>query len=371
MGQQTNEVMSAVSAAIKDVDFSKVPDAALAHEAPVVETPAVEEKVETPVVEEKKVDDKKVDEKVVVEDPKDEIEVDQPAVDDKGAPVEGGEKKKRKYMPTERHEAVLKKARGEHETAIADVHKKYAEYESPDFKERIGALKLAESDVNGFLDVLERVPAYKEALGKRYGTAPAAEKKAGEERKKVEMPKPNIVHEDGRVGYDAEAAQQLAQYHAQQETEELRTQLAELRKVIDPVAQERESKSKNEADYRAALERNKVLLENYRANWPGFKDNEPAIKALVTHEDPTKRLPIDQAYHEVVTKPRLASEADVEKRVRDKIAKEKADAIAAGGQSVKPGVVGEVKVKKQDDEDANDGMSAVERAVRAATKGLK
>lgn len=243
------------------------------------------------------------------------------------------------------HQAVLTRTRRQHEAAVKELNTKLAGYEAEETQNRIRGAMLAENRPDVFVKhVLMEDPRYKqifdsmveEAVAKR-GAAPAP--KTGEatpaaSTAPVELPKPDALLPDGTLGYTAETQQKVIEYYLAKEREAHTAEMTKLREELKPVT----SRAEAEKNLQAAFDRQKPILENARANWPEFTENQDAIKALMADDLkkgeaawasglPYKLMDLHTAYNKVLYD-KLKAGATLTEAEKAKIRAEERAAIA-------------------------------------------
>jgi len=201
-----------------------------------------------------------------------------------------------------RHQAVLTRARNKAEADLKAATEKYAKYGTQEWTEREAAILLAENHPETFFrEVLLQSPAYAklvEAEFERRGLkVPAAVTKAADaaDDGPTEKPKPDRLLEDGTLGYTAEGADKLAQWHAREAAKAHKAELAAFNEKINPILEERKN-----AEIVAHFKTQSVAkLEDARQNWDGFKDLEPKVYEWLMQPE-NRRKSLEDGYRAVV-----------------------------------------------------------------------
>lgn len=352
-----DSIMAAIEQSIKGVEEATEPEPIEGDEPvePEVVEPAADPAEPVVPVEPAKVEPVEPTAAPKVADPKAAVVEPKPAV-----PA-----KKRAPMPMDRHEAVLSNERRKNEAAIKVYQDKY---ETPQVKMRLEAIEIAEKDVKRFVDILDGDPRYKEEFQRRYGTAvPAAKVEPEVPVVAAEAPKPNVIFEDGRLGYDEKGAQELAKFHANEVENKLRKELDALKTAVAPVTKSYETTEQGQKDYTESVARQRVLLTNARANWKGFTENEAAIRTYVL--DPAnKGVSLEQAYQNVVVSKLFETDAEKETRIRaqteDNIRRQAAAGSAVPAAGGAPAATATAKP-------ADGKPRPLEDVIAASIRGLK
>ncbi len=256
-----------------------------------------------------------------------------------------------------RHQAVLTRARREHEAAVKSLTEKYSKYDAVEVQERLQVAEMLESGSKEAFEFMLNHPVYKghveEIIQAR--VAAAAPKPAAVEAP-TERPEPNIVLADGSLGYNAEGARALSEWHAAQVEKRLEAKFGDIDKQYGPLREERESRIRFEQQ----VAKYTPILENARQTLPGFKDNEPAIKQYM---DANRSASLHEAYARVVVPKLQADEKAIEARIREAV---KAD-LAKGAQATPARAVPNAKPAPAA---VADDVDPTEAVIRQAIAGL-
>jgi hypothetical protein len=260
-----------------------------------------------------------------------EAEAEKPAEEAK--PAAEAQPKKRGVIPLHRHEAVLTNARRAAEVKQAELNKKIEElsrYESPEFKTQLQFLQILENEPGRAVEILRRVDP--DRFGKlswaEQQAVAAAVADAVAPTPVSAMPDPDALLPDGTLGYSAEGAQKLLDWRMAQERTKLDKELAELRKELNPIKEEREAR----AAFQQSVSKMSAKLTDARTNWEGFTAKEVEIKAAL-EQNPTWGL--EEAYRAVVVPGLKADREAIRAEERTKLiaemnAKSKARTLAPG-----------------------------------------
>lgn len=211
-------------------------------------------------------------------------------------------------IAVDRHQAVLTRARNMHEAAVKKMQeehqkalKEYEPYKDPEVQAALRAMQLADEDPGKFIQLVMQDPRYAELI---------MLKQAQQQQDPNSLrPKPNAkIEGTGEEYYNNEGLGALLDFERKRAVEEAKELIM---KEFGPLKQNYE----RSVDWNQRLEQNRQFLENARTNWPGFKENEAAIRdALKANE----KFSLDDAYREVVVKQtlntRASSEADLRKK---------------------------------------------------------
>ena len=269
--------------------------------------------------------------------------------------VEKDQRLSRSSIPSSRHQAVLTRNRRQHEAALAEISAKYEkvkQFENYD-QNRLRALEIAEQDPDRFLEILQGIPEYKTRFdGWRQPTSQPAAPAAPA----LEAPKPDVLLSDGTLAYSAEGQEKVIEYRLAKQAEAFEQKIAALQGTVKPVLEQHQSRIELEK----AFVRTKPIIDNARATWEGFSDNEGEIQQ-VWRANP--RLTLEGAYQAVMI-PKLKAD-------KTKLAAEiKADLIkemnaASKGSSMVRGVLPEVAPTAGNTDGEIDAI--IRNAVRAAS----
>jgi hypothetical protein len=230
-------------------------------------------------------------------------------------------------IPLARHKEVLENTRREYETKLQKLS--WAEQVQGDpaaIAERLEAMRVAETDPQAFLGFLRNHPLYAPLLQPQAAPAPAP---APQEEA---MPKPDKLFEDGSTGYSAERLQQLMEWRDRQNDKRYSERFGPI-----------EQQFKATQIWNQALERTAPKLEQARATWDGFRENESAIRDIIA--DAVRRgdtsVTLESAYRQAVIPKLKTDEAALRARIRQELIDESNRKSAAvtevpGGPVAKP-----------------------------------
>lgn len=204
------------------------------------------------------------------------------------------------HMPANRHKAVLTRERGEHLkeletitgrqlpaerkaraaeiTKIAEQVQRAAQYETQDFQEQLGAIRLAEHQPENFVrHVLAHDPRYRSLLhpsifGEEY-KAPAAP--APEITYPEKLPDYDVQLEDGSKTWSAEKQKLVDAYYQGQAAKAADARIKALEEKLGPTLKAQET----EQQVMARVEKLRPQVESAKANWPGFAEKFEDIRA--------------------------------------------------------------------------------------------
>lgn len=230
-------------------------------------------------------------------------------------------------IATRRHQAVLTRQRRQAEAEKAELLAKYEkvkQFENYD-PNRLRALEIAETDHDRFVEILQGIPQYKAIFdGWRQPAAPAAAPAAPV----AEEPRPDVLLSDGSLAYSAEGQQKVIEYRLAKEREAYRKELEELRGTVKPILEERQSR----VNLDKAMVRMKPVLENARATWDGFADNEGEIKAAW---QANPRMTLEGAYQAVMIPKFKADKTKLEADIRAQVIKDMNEK-SKGSSAIRP-----------------------------------
>lgn len=260
-------------------------------------------------------------------------------------------------IQTSRHQAILTRTRNRYEAQLAELNKRaegFKRYEDPEFQNRLKAFEISETDHNRFVEILLGVPQYKQLFDSRVAEAVKAATAAPP--KVEEPPKPDVLREDGTLGYSAEAAEKLAQFYAKKEREAAEKQYEErfskLDKDLQPVREREEAIAK----LNDSIDRSRSRLERSRERLPGFKENESKILEYMMQPG-NERVDLDEAYANVLFKTRDQVRAEEHANIAKQLS-EKSKAT----RTVRPGMP-EATAEPDDSSEANDTESIIRRSI--------
>ena len=258
-----------------------------------------------------------------------------------------------------RHQAVLTRARKQHEAALAEVQKKYdalKTYESPEVAARIKAFEIFERDPDRALQILQTIPDYKTRLDKLVEDA-VSSRAPKETPKAPEEPK-MVLRDDGTLGYDAEGIKALLAKERAELQKEYDARLAKYEETLKPFQDAKE----NHEQLMASVERQRPVLENARTNWKGFSEHESAIRAELSKPG-NERIGLFEAYLNVVAYPQMKDPATMEAELTPKILKK----ISENSSATKSLRAGLPEAHVQAEAAADD----TEAIIRDSIRGLK
>lgn len=216
-----------------------------------------------------------------------------------------------------RHQAVLTRTRNRYEQQIAEARKeaeRFKQYEAADFQSRLKAFEISEQDPDRFLEILGSVPEYKSRLEARIAEAIKA---AQAPALKEEEPKPDVLNPDGTLGFTPETAQKLIDFRVRQALAEQQKKYDERFEALDNDLKPVREQQKAIQDLNESIGRQSTRLENAREYWPGFKENEAKVTALMLQPG-NERMSLEAAYGHVVYPMRDQMRADVVKEMSEK-----------------------------------------------------
>lgn len=226
-------------------------------------------------------------------------------------------------LSVSRHQAVVTRIRRQAEAERKKLEAEFEplkQYSAPDVQERLQAIRLAETHPTVFLrQVLLNDPRYQAEIDKLLSErAPKPEAAAPAPDPADEKPKPDRLEADGTLGYSADGAQKLLDWHERHVERKHKADLDALRKEISPVLE----KEKHQAAVSEAMTRMRPVLENARATWDGFTEYEADIRAEL-HKPGNEKMTLHDAYRVVVIPKlrtdRAALEADLRKKIVDEM----------------------------------------------------
>jgi len=215
----------------------------------------------------------------------------EPVAEGEVAPVI--EPKKKGSLPLHRHEAILAKARKDHQVEIDAVKAENASLawaKDPEAKATFDAFALADQNPDAFARGVLSVPALAVAFQKAVSgmAAPAAPVAAAAKAPAGSRPGPDLP--DG--GYSEDGLQALLDWNAAKVVEQVEQKYEER---FGPIEKDFNATTK----WNKAIETQRGVLNNARETWPGFKDHEPAIFAHMKKPG-NERMKLEQAHREVV-----------------------------------------------------------------------
>lgn len=202
-----------------------------------------------------------------------------------------------------------------HTTAIAERDTKLKDQgEYIDRVTRIESIMVEDPD--RFLTMLPYVnPKYAELLAK---VAPEETKSTVVSTDDIKLPPPDYDLGNGQKTYSVEGLQSFVTALVTKVSQQTRAEtLAEVDKRVKPVVERHETAEK----MNSVLDQIQQRVDYARQNWPGFKDNEPAIQRLVID----KKMSMQDAYLKVkedLYQEGLAKAKTDEAALREKIMKE-------------------------------------------------
>lgn len=200
-----------------------------------------------------------------------------------------------------RHQAVLTRARRQAERQLEEAKAASAAYEAPDFKERLAAIQLAETNADAFVNqVLMNNPNYRAVFDAMFETRLKTHRPAQEDTKPapvevVEKPKPDYLYADGTVGYTAEGQEKLLAWQAAELRKEHAAELKALRDELRPITEQHA----NAQQLNKSMQAKEVEVRNARSRWAGFKEYEKDILAELSKPG-NERMGLEEAYDNVV-----------------------------------------------------------------------
>lgn len=229
-------------------------------------------------------------------------------------------------MDVSRHQAVLTRARNKFEAELKAREERLQKLtwaESQEAQAIYKGFQLADSDPAAFVRLLRNDPRFAALI-------PEHVKEAAKEAVKDGKPKPNAKTPDGSYEYyDDAGLESLLDWHSKQAETRV---LEAIEKKYGPLAHQHETT----AAMNAALQRGRAKIENARKNWPGYADNEPAIRAEYLKHQNDEGYSVEDAYRAVVIGA-LDTKAKTSKEAYRKEFLAEMDAKAKAGRTDKPG----------------------------------
>lgn len=241
----------------------------------------------------------------------------EPAAEPVPAPV-AKPAKKAGPIPFEKHEKVLANARAERQAEIDTLTQRLEKVkwaETEDAQASIAALQLADTNPQKFAEILltdqTLGPIFRSLVG---GAAPAVPAKIEPAAATSEEPQPDVLLPDGSVGYSAAASKKLVDYQlaqfAKSQEEKFNKRLEEQFGEVKDVVEERKAR----VAFDRAKENMRPVLENARAKWPKFAENETAIKEFMLKPE-NARMSLHDAYIAVAIPKLQTSEDEMRTRI--------------------------------------------------------
>jgi hypothetical protein len=213
-------------------------------------------------------------------------------------------------IPLDRHEAILAKARKDHDDAVAAVNAQLAELawaREPNVRESLEAFRIAEERPEVFAKVLlgdERIGAIiRQLVGAEAPAQPAAAPAAAPKASGDGRPAPDKLNADGTLGYTEEGIEKLLEWNRSQAAAEAEERIS---KKFEERFGPMEQRFRSEQKLNEARTRQRGVLETARKNWPHFAKHEDAMKQYLA-QNPSAQL--DDAYRAVVI-PALQADRD-------------------------------------------------------------
>ncbi len=267
-------------------------------------------------------------------------------------------------VPSSRHQAVVTRVRNQYEAQLAEANKKlesYKPYDDPHTHNRLTAARMAEESPENFTKVLQGIPAYQAIFNRMIDEAVAARApKPSEKADDLGSVAADILLEDGSSGFTTANAQKLVAHAVAQAKRDLQKELDAVRGEIKPIQDER----RDNALRGQAAQRASTTLSEARKEWPGFKDHESAIRAVLEENtkawelnpQQTKLITLDQAYRQVVV-PRFQTDKEkLRAEIRAELVKEQNERARAP-KSIRPGL----PAATADDDGAPQDMESIIR----------
>lgn len=240
-------------------------------------------------------------------------------------------------IPYDRHEAVLTKTRREYDEKLAATQRELdslAWARAQDAQDKLRALDLADSNPQVFFEALLKDPRYAALAANLRGAgsnepakaaaAPAAAAPVGDQ------PKPDVLLPDGTLTYSEEGLQKLLDWTATKARtgalEEMDRRLDERLGPVKPLIESHQT----QVLWNQAVSKQRVVLEEARSKWPGFKDAEPAIKAFMGQRG-NEAVSLEAAYRAVVIPKFQADRDSMRQQILDEI-----NARPAAASQVRP-----------------------------------
>lgn len=276
-----------------------------------------------------------------------------------------------------RHQAVLTRQRNAEAKARAEWDAKakqwseaearykqetegWRQYEwakDPEIQNALKAIALADTDEKEFVNRLLQDERYAKLIQLR-------DQKAG---MTGDRPKPNQKNGEFEY-YDDDGISQLLEWHGAQvsKTSEERI-LKAVEAKYGPLAEAYQAST----TWNSALAEQKAVLEDMRANWEGFKEHEPAIKAAMMKREEERKsdsrlkaLPAQEAYRLVVI-PALIKERE-ELKGKQALDEGKLREKWIAEMKAKPGAAATLKPSGGVEREASSGDRSLEDVVRAS-----
>lgn len=265
------------------------------------------------------------------------------------------------------HSRVKKIAENAAKAAEARVEAKYAQFNTPEFRNERTAMNVADQDPERFLKAMAQAdPRYAELLagsralgggGGEVAAVPGAKPKA---KPQAEIPdgdiEPDIQLSDGTLGYSAEAQQKREERLGARLRAEFEEILGERMKGLEPVEKEHRQRTlRKEAESRV-----EAKIEKAR-KWPAFEALQEDIANVISEASRRgEYLDLYDAYIQVAVPKFQKDEAAIRAQI---VAEQNRDATAA--TRVAPGA-GKAKVAA-----GGDDVDPVTAAIRESIAGLK
>lgn len=237
-----------------------------------------------------------------------------------------------KTIDVARHQAILTRQRNQAEAkekafqaAVQKAEEQAKAFQDPEVQAALRALSLADTHPKAFVELILSDPRYQQLIQFKE----VQDKVAEIQEAKAERPQPKRT-EDGQEYWDQESLDKLLAWNRQEAIAEAEKRVAKaMEEKFGPVYDEYQARN----TWNEALERNRGVLENARANWDGFKEHEPTIKKALK-DNPNWDL--NDAYRSVIVKVYKDSASKTEADYRKKFMEELNGKKRAAEGSLRP-----------------------------------
>ena len=209
------------------------------------------------------------------------------------------EQEMRGRLSAKRHQEILTRQRekqaAEHATAVKALQDQLSAFQQPELRAKLQMLDLAERDPDAFAKTLLSHPTFASRLTLKQQAEAQADATSNGRKDLGEMPGPNRTSEDGQFAfYDADGLAARDAWFVEKAMRDAEDRFAkQLAERLGPIEQERAAKE----TFAKVHQKVSGELAHAREHWPGFKEHEADIKALVTGERP---MPLLEGYATVV-----------------------------------------------------------------------
>lgn len=272
----------------------------------------------------------------------------------------------------DRHQAVLTRQRNKSEaerTKLAADHQKaldeWKQYEwakDGEVQASLRAMQMAGTDRKGFIELLMKDPEYAQLIAFK-----EAQKQEQVQRPTEGRPGPDARTQDGQYEYYSDQGlQKLLDWQAQQversaQEKATKAALEAVEKQYGPIKSQYES----QVMWQEALNRNRGVVENARSKWPGFRENEKAIKTFWNKPE-NHDLSLHDAYREVVVVQQFQSQAQKQQAREVELKK-----TWLAEMNAKPGAASSLKPGAVSDRKPAAGKREIEDVIMESIAGLK